>query len=549
MGVILFLSLACTGVYFEYQSCVLSIALLYMLWSTVWKNGAFVWKKNYLAYCFPGVSLLYLLSAVWAVDSHMAFFGGLKFFPVGLCALLFMQETELREKLLRNLPAAGTLFTLISAAGWAVPLLQEYLWTGTRLAGTFQYPNAFALFLLVCLLYLLHQKEMRGANFAQAAVLLAGILLTGSRTVFLMLPAALLVSGVMVRERRGKILCFGLVGLVGVSVLLLLIIKGELADTRLLELSLSESSLLGRVLYWKDALPVIAQHPLGLGYLGYYFTQGSFQTGVYTVTHVHNEFLQVFLDIGWLAGIGLLGAWIYGLLRADSGWKRLLLIVMGTHALMDFDLQYMAMYMVFLALLPWERGGGLPLTLKRSKAFAAGSLCLSMALCYFGAGIAAYHFQDQSLAGRFYPQNTLLQMETLKLAADAEEMDSIADNILTHNDSVSLAWDAKARAAFAQGDVQLMMNYKEKAISLAKYAREEYEDYLDMLIAAAQWYTQAGDQESAAYCMERALRIPQQLDTVKKATDSLGWRIQDKPELDLPESYQSYLNEIQEQLQ
>lgn len=112
---------------------------------------------------------------------------------------------------------------------------------------------------------------------------------------------------------------------------------------------------------------------------------------------------------------------------------------------MDFDLQYMAMYMIFLALLPWERGGGLPLTLKRSKVFAAVPLCLSMALCYFGAGIAAYHFQDQSLAGRFYPQNTLLQMETLKLAADAKEMDSIADNILTHNDSVSLAWDAKAR--------------------------------------------------------------------------------------------------------
>lgn len=549
MRIILFLSLLCTGTYYEYQSCILSMALLYMLWHTTQKNSALIWRKNYLAFFFPVLSALYLLSAIWAVDSHMALLGGLKFLPVGLCAVLFMQTPKLREKLLRELPTAGTLLTVFSLAGGAVPVLREYLWTGDRLAGTFQYPNTFALFLLICLLYLIHQKDLRGVQIVQTIILLAGILLTGSRTVFLMLPIGLFASGVMLREKRRRALCFGITGFITAAALCLLITKADSLDTRLLEISLSESSLLGRLLYWKDVLPVIARHPLGLGYLGYYFTQGSFQTGVYAVTHAHNEFFQVFLDVGWLAGAGFLAAWLYALWRADCGWRRLLLMTMGVHAAVDFDLQYMAVYMTFVALLPWERGSQRTVPLRGTKAFSAITICLSLALCYFGVGNAAYYFQHQSFASRFYPQNTFLQLEELKAADGVSEMEKCADQILMHNDSVALAWDAKARAAFAQGDVQQMMICKQKAIDLSRYTLEEYEDYLDMLSAAAEWYVQAGDQASAAYCLQEALQIPQQLNTVKEETDALGWRIQDKPNMDLPESYQSYLDEIQQLLQ
>ncbi|MGC2874017.1 O-antigen ligase family protein [Ihubacter sp. mB4P-1] len=478
----------------------------------------------------------------------MAVWGSMKIVPVGIFSLLMLQSPErMRTAILEKLPAIGTLITLISSLGGMIPVLQEYFWTGNRLAGTLQYPNTFALFLLICLLYLLHQKELRSGNIAQAMVLAAGILLTGSRTVFLMLPMLLLVSAVMVEEKRRRALCVGITAAIGAAVICFLAVKGDNAYPRLLEISSSESSLLGRVLYWKDTLSVIVEHPLGLGYLGYYFTQGSFQTGVYAVNHVHNEFLQIFLDIGWLAGSGFIGMWIYGMRKAVCGLHRLLLLTMGLHALVDFDLQYIAVYMIFLALLPWECGQSRIIPVKRIERVTIISVGLSLFLCYFAVGAAAWHFQWQSIANRFYPQNTFLQIEELKAAQDADEMEKKAEQILSHNSSVALAWDAKARTSFSRGDVRKMIECKQRAIALSRYTLGEYLDYLDMLFAAAEWYSQAGDQESAQYCLREAVRVPKQLDIVKEETDTLGWRIQDKPALDLPASYQSYLKEIQMQ--
>ena len=58
---------------------------------------------------------------------------------------------------------------------------------------------------------------------------------------------------------------------------------------RFLTISLESSTLMGRLLYYRDVLPVILKHPFGLGYMGYYYAQGGFQTGVYATKFVHNE--------------------------------------------------------------------------------------------------------------------------------------------------------------------------------------------------------------------------------------------------------------------
>lgn len=543
--IIFLLSLLCSGVYYEYQSCVLSIALLLLLWREVKRNKEFIWKKNYLAFFFPALPLLYLLSAIWAVDSQMAMLGFLKYLPIGIFSVLLMQAPQIRQQIFGAIPLAGVGLVLLSVAGSLVPGLSEYLVVNGRLAGPFQYPNTFALFLLVALLYLLHQTAFDKKCAVQGIVLLAGILATGSRTVYLLLPLSLLASCFFTKKKAVRKISLGTLGVLidGTAVILLATQGGPVA--RIMDISLSESTLLGRALYWKDALPVIVKNPLGLGYLGYYFTQRSFQTGVYAVTHAHNEFVQLFLDVGWLAGAGFAAAMIYSIKKTSVGWKRLLIIVMVLHALVDFDFQYMAVYMVLLSLLPWENGR--EWSLQYSKLLPAAALCLAVVLIYSGLGNAAYYFGQPSFAQVFYPKNTLLQIERLKQAADLDEMESIANEITRQNDSVALAWDAKARNAFAQGDVLAIMEYKEKAISLSKYEVAEYTDYLDMLFMAIQIYQEAGDIDSAAYCAETAVNIPLRLEAVKEQTSSLGWKVQDKPELDLPEEYKEVIDLLKDE--
>lgn len=404
--------------------------------------------------------------------------------------------------------------------------------------------------MLVCLLCLFHTAKISLKSVIEAVVLIIGILLTGSRTVFLVMPVALLASGFVVKNKKRKICCFAMFGVPLAVALISIFFKGGTVISRLTEISLSQSTLLGRVLYWKDALPIILKNPLGLGYMGYYFTQGSFQTGVYSVTHAHNEFLQMFLDIGWLGGAAFISIWVYGFVKAKTGLYRIVLAVMATHAFVDFDLQYMAMYMVLMVFIPLEKGEDKIMSWGAIKrCMGATSLCIVIALVYFTFGSAAYYFNDQKAKNWFYPENTLRLIKELTQAEDLESIRNLSEKILETNESVSLAWSGMARAAFSEGDIENMMAYKRKAISLAKYSVEEYEDYLEMLLIATQLYQQAGESRSAAYCLKEALNIPVWMDEVIIQTDSLAWKLTDKPELALSEEYQSYVDIIKEELE
>ena len=112
-------------------------------------------------------------------------------------------------------------------------------------------------------------------------------------------------------------------------------------------------------------------------------------------------------------------------------------------------------------------------------------------------------------------------------------MEKRADSILEGNSHVSVAYSAKARAAFSQGDVEAFVRYKLTAIRLAPYQYEEDVDYLNSLAYCAELYKQANDMDSARFCAERAAEIPHMLENVKEGTSRLGWKINDQPEVTL----------------
>lgn len=48
----------------------------------------------------------------------------------------------------------------------------------------------------------------------------------------------------------------------------------------------------------KDAFVMMIKQPFGIGYDGFFWKQGSVQTGVYNTKFVHNDFLQMGLEYG-----------------------------------------------------------------------------------------------------------------------------------------------------------------------------------------------------------------------------------------------------------
>ena len=445
-GALYLLALLCfalfqAGGFHTYVSAGLNIILTAGLLVIIFLRGQLRIGKTLF---FPALLLMCMMHfavGFYAVDSSMSIKGGVKFLPVILFYLVLLQLPERSaEDAVRFLPVLGAVQTVLSMIFARLPGFQDRFLVDGRLAGFFEYPNSFAVFLLICLVIAVFrilpdregknpslfpgrsgkgsENEMAGGSDGRymaalisgvcGLICLAGILLSGSRTVYvLLLFAALFLvlyylysvlkmmkSSLKLQEdeeaaankkeaaaskketaagekaatigekdneikKTGRRKHFLIGAVVFVAFLILLTASGaaRVFLSRLRLITASSSTLAGRLLYAQDALRIISKHPFGLGYYGYRFIQGSFKTGVYNVVNVHNELLQAALDVGILPALFLAAATILRLLpnrgylhrRAGCRTAAVLLLL---HALLDYDFQFMSLAFVFLLLLP-----------------------------------------------------------------------------------------------------------------------------------------------------------------------------------------------------
>ena len=152
---------------------------------------------------------------------------------------------------------------------------------------------------MICLILLLLKDRRRSIDWAAMAVLVCGIYLSGSRGIFLLFLFMALGWGGWSALREKKILpvALGALGVIAIGALAV-VFSGGLVLDRLRAITLTSSSLNGRLLYDLDGLQMLLRHPLGVGRGGYLYIQPLEQTGVYTLRSIHNEYLQAALDGG-----------------------------------------------------------------------------------------------------------------------------------------------------------------------------------------------------------------------------------------------------------
>ena len=207
---------------------------------------------------------------LWAENKGAAWIGAAKFSSLGLSGLALMQQSsEKRERILAILPLAGAIMVVTSFPLQFISVLSDNIAPKGRLAGFFEYPNTFALFLLIGLIVQYTKTQRRNADYAIDLLLIVGVFLSGSRTNFAFMALIIVVGCVCRKDRKfrlitggGFVLCIA-ASLVGAKLL------GGFTAARYLTASASDTSFLCRVLYDWDALPVILRHPFGLGYMGY----------------------------------------------------------------------------------------------------------------------------------------------------------------------------------------------------------------------------------------------------------------------------------------
>lgn len=515
------------GVYHEWTAALTALFLVGYLCYCKVRIGEVVAPKSLVMLACTALTVFFAVSPLWAADRGMAFMGFVKFLPLPLfCMAMAQLSPEKKRDILNVVPLSGAVMTVLSALLCLIPVCRDYLLVSGRLGGFFQYPNTFAVFLLAGVFIQLHKGEkLNLQSGALCAVLLAGVFASGSRTAFVLMigfAAVYLIS----KNKKGKLFLGGALGVLAVGAAAYALITGDL-DTvgRYLTSSFTSGTLVGRILYYLDSLPVILTHPLGLGYMGYYVMQGSFQNGVYSVMNIHNDFLQILLDVGWIPAGICVAALISAVKKCRNACRYVILIIV-LHSMLDFDLQFLAMD--FVLILAAECEDTSCIKIKKEGFYTAAAVSAAAAI-YLGTANMLYFLEQTELSCKVYPLYTMAYIQQLGETETMDEAEELADKILSLDKSVSLAYSAKARAEFSRGDILKMIEYKKQAISCAKYSIEEYRDYRYMLETAEQMYENAGDAQSAQYCLFCIQEIGTMLRELKENTSPLAFMIDDKP--------------------
>ncbi len=492
------------------------------------------------------VSVSYLVVSLWAVDSGTAIYGFVKILPVALFGLIASEcSSSERTEILGVVPYGAATMGVVSYALSFIPWFSKYFLVAERLGGFFQYPNSFAVYCLAGLAVLLTKEKIQLKHWCLSALLIGIILLTGSRTVFVFLVLTVLILFFKLQSaNKIRLLCL-VGGAVALSLFIVIITDNVQTVGRLLTISLESSTLQGRLLYYKDALPVILKNPFGLGYYGYYYSQGAFQTGVYSVAYIHNEFLQLLLDIGWIPSFVLFLVFGVSLLsKATTFTQKIVLFIILGHSFFDFDLQFISVFFVLILVLDFESCRKYKLSLPKTAVFVFAGIFTVISL-YFGLINSLFLLNKYSAVEKLYGKDTQSQVYLITESDNYNEIIRYADSVLSRNKYIAIVYDAKANDSYKQGDIQSVIEYKWRAIECAPYSIEEYNDFCAKLIPVIDAYRNMGDNVSADFCEDTLIEIKDRLTEVKNKTSSFAWKIKDKPELELSEEYNEYIARLE----
>lgn len=209
----------------------------------------------------------------------------------------------------------------------------------------------------------------------------------------------------------------------------------------------------------------------------------------------------------------------------------------------DFDMQYLVIWFILISALNICDGKQISLKASQFSAIAAAIPVLALGI-WLGIGDFLYHQGNIDACLSVTPFHTDALVQSLNGESDPVILEEKGNKILKLNPNASIAYSAKANAAFSNGDIQSMIAYKEQAISCAKYSINEYCDYIDKLYIAYQLYMQANDTASAQYCLLKLSSIEQMIGNVQSSTDPLADMLADDSTLTLPEEYTELLQSL-----
>lgn len=572
--------------------CVAGILIAFELLNTELKGKKKISIKQYT----PVVLLfLMLITSFWSVDWSKNIEGiltGVILF--GWMLLWRATDDDKKGKLIAYIPYTGVAMVVISILPLLIENFPVQLWQAQRLGGFFQYSNTCALFLGLCIMIQdTNRTEGKGNKLSlkktrtkksvknehlyeviayaiTISILVIGLLLTGSRGMLLLMFCWAIYKIIKDKKQRKE---YAVVITVLVAFIIIVAALGRNSQNlgRLASILSSNSTIWGRLLYYIDGLKMLITHPFGMGYRGYYYVQGSMQTGVYTTMFVHNEILQMGLDYGIVAMILLVVYLLVQLIegKQEKACKEYLLMIIAA-SLMDFNLQYMAILMMVVMCLDLNtdlkfyenvmdkihkteankihkteankihktqtntthKTSKTSTSKSKSQSSTVGILiCFAALVCmvYWLIVYGTFASGSYDASGKVFGYNTeVLEKQLIDTTSTTKAME-LADKILGINKYSFTAWYYRAYACQQLGDYDEMIACENKLMEINRYNIEVYKKYDNFISNILENDENANIEPVKSQLLKEQQSIPDKLRSLENETNSLAYKIKDQP--------------------
>ncbi|MGN0168635.1 MAG: O-antigen ligase family protein [Acetatifactor sp.] len=540
LPVIMWVTLLMNGGFFDdsvaFTGALISICLLVMLI----KGDVFYRRDGRRVFLIPVVIMfIAVLVSCWSVDYMENFMGVMRLGVVCLWMwLIRCRKKEEIEAAQNNIPVMGCIIVLISVFSRCLPAVQPYFWENNRMSGFFQYANTNALFLAIGIMILIHhRKESKRKVFflIQIFLLLAGLLLTGSRSILIFLVIWGSWYAIRTAEFRKPFLTGAV--LIALSAGMFVAFTGNTGNIgRIFTVFKSNSTFWGRLLYDRDAIFLLVRKFYGLGRMGYYYSQGTFQSGVYHIRFVHNDFLQIALDYGVVALLLLLIFLGWQIFRGkQSGRDKEVLLFLCAASLVDFHCQYLLILMTACLFLDYGEG------VKEKKAQLKENYILfpvfAVIFLYVGIAAGSSRLGNNDMALTMLPDYSYAQEKKIVSCLGTQESYELATRLIRKNPYNITAYVARG-SFYASGlCVPQCIEDLNRMLELDPYNVEyygQYEALLQNMQEQLDVYSEiSGNRDMAEQygemIQERIETLPEQLEKMRERTSSLAYKIKDKP--------------------
>lgn len=542
------------GGYYSFYQAFVGIALMVVLFVALLRNKELKIQIGLSSITIVVITLLYLVVKLWALDKSMSIYGFVRMLCVALFMLNIWQiEKDERKSLIYIIPYSAVIMSVFSfALGQIAGLRSRFFDEIGDLHGTFEYANAYAQFMLIALIVLIlkpHKKSVvLGVDIACAIISAVGLYLSNSRAVQLIAVAMLVViiyGFILTKLKSKKQRCIYFVGTVITCAAVIVVLFSLGIHTKIYNYITTDGSMVERYLYYKDALFYALKHPFGKGEYAFYYAQPEFQSAYYYAIDVHNDYLQMMVEIGIIPTLLFVVMIVYNLVSKEVGYvEKAVLLAMAIHCLIDYDLKFAVLWFVLVLCLKEEK----------EKLFSVnGALIpavISIVIILFNGvlGLSSYYnYAGMHNKSNYYYKNTSSMLIQMQSTNDQQTGYELANDILKKNDSIFEANNVLSNIYAANQRYDEAVEQMELVLKKNPRDMKQYEKYID-LCAEAEEYYRANNSEDAKNMAEKIVAVPNTIAKIEANTPQIAKDYGRKQKFKINKEHKKIVSKYKKQL-